>query len=151
MPPLRQDERPCCAPYHRGVTDVPRTFSVSSQPWPLRAACAIAALEALVLVAQALLVLPALDGQRLAMGLTSALFLAVYGGGLAWCAWCLVRGSSWARAPVVLAQLIQILVGLTSDFSPELIGWVLVAVGLAVLVGVFHPQSLAALDTDERN
>lgn len=133
------------------MTDVPRSSSVSAQPWPLRAACATAALEAVVLVLQAFLVLPALDGQRLAMGLTSALFLALYGGGLAWCAWCLVRGRSWARAPVVLAQLIQVLVGLTSEWSPDLIGWVLVAAGVAVLVGVFHPQSLAALDTDERD
>jgi hypothetical protein len=135
------------------VTDAPRSSSVfalvSAQPWPLRAACATAALEAVVLVVQALLVLPALDGQRLAMGLTSALFLAVYGAGLAWCAWCLVRGQSWARAPVVLAQLIQVLVGFTSDWTPDIIGWVLVGVGLAVLVGVFHPRSLAVLSTDE--
>jgi hypothetical protein len=111
-------------------------------------ACALAVLEAVVLVGQAFLVLPALDGQRLAMGLTSALFLALYGGGLAWCAWCLARGQTWARAPVVLAQLIQVLVGFTSDWTPDLIGWVLVAVALAVLVGIFHPRSLAALDHD---
>ena len=75
-------------------------------------ACALAVAEAVALVLQGLLLLPALEGDRLTMGLTSTLFFVLYGAGLAWCAWCLVRGQSWARAPVVLAQLIQVLLGL---------------------------------------
>ncbi len=112
-------------------------------------ACGLAVLEAVALVLQGLLLLPALEGERLTMGLTSTLFFTMYGVGLAWCAWCLARGQSWARAPVVLAQLIQVLLGFGFwGGDTTAVAVVLVVVGLAVLAGVFHPRSLAALDHD---
>ena len=112
-------------------------------------ACGLAVLEAVALVLQGLLLLPALEGERLTMGLTSTLFFSMYGVGLAWCAWCLARGQSWARAPVVLAQLIQVLLGFGFwGGDTTAVAVVLVVVGLVVLAGVFHPRSLAALDHD---
>ena len=42
------------------------------------------------------------------MGVTTAVFFAVYGAALLLCAWSVHRGQSWARSPIVLAQLIQL-------------------------------------------
>jgi hypothetical protein len=106
--------------------------------------------EAAALVLQGLLLLPALEGERLTMGLTSTLFFVLYGAGLAWCAWCLAQGQAWARAPVVLAQLIQVLLGVGFwGGDTTLVAVVLVVTGLLVLAGIFHPRSLAALDHDD--
>ena len=138
-----------------GVTDAPpppgrlRVLLRSPLPAPLLAACALALVEAVALVVQGLALLPFLEGERLTMGLTSTLFFGLYGVGLAWCAWSLAQGQTWARAPVVLAQLIQILLG--AGFwggETTVVAVVLVTAGVLVLAGVFHPRSLAALDHD---
>lgn len=106
-------------------------------------------LEAAVLAGYAITVLPALEGSRLAMGLTTVGFFGVYAAGLAFCAWRLLRLQSWARAPVVLAQLIQVLVGVSFWGGPTtLVGVALVLVGVVATAGVFHPASLAALAAD---
>jgi hypothetical protein len=116
-------------------------------PAPLLVAVALTGVEALVLVVQGLALLPAMDSQRLTMGVTSSLFFVVYGGALGACAWQLHRLRSWARAPVVLAQLLQVMVGASFwGGATTPISVVVVAVGLATLVGIFHPSSLAALD-----
>jgi hypothetical protein len=85
------------------------------------------------------------------MGTTSVLFFLVYGLFLGYCAWQLHKLHSWARAPIVLAQLIQALVG--AGFwggSTTPIALVAIAASLITLAGIFHPASLAALaGTDE--
>lgn len=96
--------------------------------------------------------LVAVSGERLTMGVTTVLFFLLYGAGLAWCAWRLVRLDSWARAPVVLAQLIQL--GVATSFvggGSTGVAVTLALVAAAVLVGVFHPASLAALSDEERD
>lgn len=120
----------------------------SSVPPPLQVAAALAGVEAGALLLQGISLIPALEGQRLAMGLTSVLFFLAYGAGLAWCAIQLRRRRSWARSPVVFAQLIQL--GVASSFwggQTTYVAVVLVVVALIVLAGVFHPQSLRALDS----
>ncbi len=83
------------------------------------------------------------------MGLTTAVFFAVYGAGLLLCAWQLTRRQSWARSPVVLAQLIQL--GLAWNFRGGDTTWLavgLAVVALVVVAGIFHPDSLGALEDD---
>jgi hypothetical protein len=121
----------------------------SAVPPPLTVAVSVAALEAGLLVLQGLALVPALEGERLAMGLTSVAFFVVYGGFLGYCAWQVYRLHSWARSPLVLAQLIQILVGASFwGGATTVVAVVAVALGLLTLVGVFHPASLAALEGD---
>src|SRR5688500_11621714 len=55
-------------------------------PPPLLVAVSLAALEAAVLVLYGLSLLPSLEGERLAMGASTVLFFAVYGGFLGYCA-----------------------------------------------------------------
>ena len=120
-------------------------------PLPLTVATGLVALEAAVLVVEGVALVPALSGDRLTMGVTSVFFFLLYGGFLAVLAWRLHRLESWARAPVVLAQLIQVLVGVSFwGGSTTGVAVVAIVVGLVVLAGVFHPASLAALEADGR-
>ena len=130
------------------MSDDPGGLRPGTTPPPLQVAAGLVALEAFALVLQGVSLLPALEGERLAMGLTSSLFFVSYGAGLGWCAWQLHRRRSWARAPVVLAQLVQL--GVASSFWGGSTVYVAVALGLVALVvlaGVLHPQSLRALES----
>ena len=82
--------------------------------------------------------------------LTTAVFFLGYGAGLLLCAWQLTRRASWARSPVILAQLIQL--GLAWSFwggDTTLVAIALAVVALVVGAGVLHPDSMRAL-ADER-
>jgi len=116
-------------------------------PAPLLASAALVVVEALVLAGFGVAQLTALSGSRATMGLTTTLFFVLYGGGLAACAWGLRRLVSWTRAPVVLAQLIQL--GVAWSFrggSTTLVALAAAAVAVLVLAGIFHPASIAALE-----
>ncbi len=115
-------------------------------PAPLNVTVSLVLVEALVFVALGISEIASLHGERLALGLTVFAFFLVYGGALAFLALRLRRLDSWARAPIVLAQLLQILVG--GSFwggSTSVVAVLMVVVGLVALAGVFHPASLDAL------
>ncbi|MEI5674771.1 MULTISPECIES: hypothetical protein [unclassified Nocardioides] len=125
------------------------TVDRPAAPRPLLAAALLAALEALALLVSAVLELVNVSGVRVTMGLTTALFFLVYGAALGLCAWGLTRLALWSRAPVVLAQLIQL--GVAWSFrggETTAVSVVLAVVAVAVLVGIFHPASTAALVDD---
>ena len=110
----------------------------------------IVALEALVLVVYGLSLVPSLTSERLTMGTTAVGFLTLYGAFLGYCGWRLWRLHSWARAPIVMAQLLQVPVGLSFwGGSTSIVAVVVLALSGAALVGVFHPRSLAALEGAE--
>src|SRR5690242_17803064 len=69
-----------------------------------------------------------LDTDRLTVGVTTTVFFVIYAAGLAACARGLARVRSWARAPLLLAQLIQL--GLAWSFLGSSTTW------LAVLLAV---------------
>ncbi len=120
-------------------------------PPPLTVATSIAALEAVLLVLEGLALIPAVEGERLVMGATSVAFFVLYGAFVGYCAWQVYRLHSWARAPLVLAQLIQILVGASFWGGPTtIVAVAAVVLGLVALAGIFHPASLAALEPAER-
>ena len=100
-----------------------------------------------MLIALAVLQLVNTSGDRLALGLSTALFFAAFGGLLAVCVWAIRGRNTWARGPLLLAQLIAI--GLAWNLREYvLVALVLVAVGVAGLVGMVHPQTIAALADD---
>jgi hypothetical protein len=74
-------------------------------PAPLLVAAALVGVEGLLLVLYGVLEAAAITGGRVAMGVTTAVFFRGYGAGLIACAWALRGRHSWARGPVVLAQL----------------------------------------------
>lgn len=128
-----------------------RTDHDSAAPAPLVAAVCLVGVEAAALVGVGVAEVGVLSSSRATMGLTTAFFFWVYGAGLGACAWQLLRLHSWARAPVVLAQLIQLPVAWSFHGGSTTPVAVALAVGaVLVLVGVFHPASLAALDRADR-
>lgn len=98
----------------------------------------------------AILELANVSSQRLAMGLTTALFFAMYGAGLGVAAWAVHRRHSVARSPIVLAQLIQL--GLAWNLrggETTVVAVVLAIVALVVIAGLLHPASIVHLAEDE--
>jgi hypothetical protein len=101
----------------------------------------------MLLVLYSVLEIANLSPDRVTMGVTTAVFFLVAGGGLCACAFYLQRRSTWARSPIVLAQLIQL--GLAWNFRAAPTTWlavVLAVVALVVLFGIFHPASIRALE-----
>jgi hypothetical protein len=119
-------------------------------PAPLLVAVSVVALEALLLVLFGLAELRSLSATKATMGITTSLFFAVYGVGLGWCAWQLRRLEHWPRAPIVLAQLIQLGVAWSFRSGPTaFVSAALTVLAVVVLAGVFHPASLKALAQHE--
>jgi len=123
----------------------------TEHPAPLVVAASLVAVEGVVLVALAILELASLSSQRLTMGVTTAGFFAGYGAALLLFAWSVHQGRSWARSPIVLAQLIQL--GIAWSFrggDTTLVAVALAVVALVVVLGLLHPASIDALADDPR-
>ena len=69
----------------------------SRVPPPLVVAASLVAVEAVSLVIFGVVELRSLESSKLAMGITTALFFAVYGVGLGVFAWLLYRRQSWVE------------------------------------------------------
>ncbi len=123
-------------------------------PAPLRVAAALTALEAAVLIVLSVVQIVNFSGDRMAMNLTVIAFFLICACALVLFARALVLGQSWARSPIVLAQLIQL--GVAWSFvqadagkGDRTVAWFLAALSVVVLIGVFHPKSLAHLAQDD--
>lgn len=112
-------------------------------------ACAVVAMEALALIGFGVAELVSLHRERLAMGLSTAVFFLAAGAGLAWCAWLLSRGRRGGRGPVMFAQLVAL--GLAWNLWPSptrAVAVPLAAAAVVVLIGMLTPASIAALEED---
>lgn len=119
-------------------------------PPPLVVAASLAAIEGLGLAVFGLLELANLSLSRAALGLTTTLFFLLFGGGLLLSAWGLTRLRTWARGPVLLAQLV--LLGSAWSFrggETTVVAVVLAVVAVLALLGMLHPQSISALEGEE--
>ena len=128
----------------------PAAAARGAAPAPLVIAASLVAVEAILLSLQGIAEIVSVAGDRVALGVTTSVFFLAYGAGLAYCGWAVTRLRSWARAPIVVAQLIQLLVAWSfrgGNTTPVAMALALVAV--LVLVGVFHPASTDALSVDE--
>jgi hypothetical protein len=116
-------------------------------PRPLLVGAAVVALEGVALAVYGIVQVPAITSDRATMVVTNTIFFLVYGAALVVFGWLLSRLRSWARAPVVLAQLIQL--GVAWSFRGGGTGAVsalLTVLAVVVLVAVFHPASLRAVE-----
>ena len=126
------------------------TLTAAAAPTPLKVAGALVLLESLTLVVLSVAELFNLTAERATMGVSTSLFFVVYAVAIALCAWRLTLLDSWARSPVVLAQLIQL--GVAWSFrsgATTAVSALLTVLAVVVLVGVFHPASLRALADPE--
>jgi len=122
----------------------------TSRPATLSLAAALVGLEAVTLAVLGVLEVSSLSMGRLTMGVTTAVFFLVYAAALLVCGWGLLRLVSWARSPVVLAQLIQLGVAWNWRDTPG-VAVPLAVVAVAILGAVFAPASLAALEPDDED
>lgn len=121
-----------------------------TRPTPLTVAAALVGLQALVLAGYGVLELAHLTSGRLTLGVTTAVFFLGYAVALAACAYGLLRMISWARSPVVLTQLIELGIAWSFRETPA-VAVPLAVVSVVVLVCLFTPASLAALDGAEHS
>lgn len=115
----------------------------------VKAAALVVGAEAVALAAFGIAELTRLDSDRPSVALTTGAFFALYGVGLALAARGLWRLRSWARGPVVLAQLIQL--GVAWSFYGNDTDWValLLAVpAIGTLFVVLAPATTALLYRD---
>jgi hypothetical protein len=115
-------------------------------PAPLVVAASLVAVEGILLLGYAVLELASISSDRAAVALTTALFFAAYGALLLAAAWSVTHGRSWARSPIVLAQLIQL--GVAWSFrggDTTVVAVAMAVVAVVVLVGVLAPSSIDAL------
>jgi len=99
------------------------------------------------MVLLSVLELASVTSGRLTMGLTTALFFAAYGVLLIVCAVLITRGRTWARGPILLAQLIQL--GIAWNLrggGTTIIAVVIGVVALVVIVAMVHPDTIKALE-----
>lgn len=126
------------------------TLRRAPNPAPLIAAASLVAVEAVLLLGYAVLELASVSSDRVAVAVTTSIFFAAYGALLLACARAITRGRSWARSPIVLAQLIQL--GVAWSFrgaDTTLVAIALAAVALVVLAGLLAPSSIEALSDEE--
>ena len=116
-------------------------------PLPLLVSACLVALEGLTLVGFGIAEAFSVSADKVVMGATTAVFFLVSGVALGGFAWLLSCRRSWPRAPVVLAQLLQLGLAWSLRGSAATVAAVVLAVvALVVLGGIFHPASIAALE-----
>lgn len=131
------------------MTATPESPRPAVPPAPLTVAASLVGVEALVFLGLAVAEIAAFESEKATLGATTTVFFLVYGAGLAVAAWAVWRLRSWGRAPIVVAQVIQLLVAWS--FWGGGTTWVAVGlsvVAVVVLAGIFHRESIAALATD---
>jgi TRAP-type mannitol/chloroaromatic compound transport system permease small subunit len=115
----------------------------------LALAAALVAVEAVALLGVGGSVVLGSDRARLVLDVTTTVFFLLYGCGLLVCARGLLHRRRWARAPVVLSQLIQVLVA--GSFFAGATRWLALLLGVTavvVLVAVLSPPATRALVED---
>lgn len=128
---------------------MPTESTPSTAPRPLKLASAVVAGEGLVVAVLGIVEAITINDDRLTLGLTTAAFLILYGGGLLLVARGLYRVSTWSRGPAVFAQLIQLLMAYSFwGGSTKPVSVILVVAAVAVLVGIFQKVSMEALADD---
>ena len=138
--PCRRDTR---------LAGVPTDSSPAVVPRPLKLAAAVVAAEGLVVAVLGIAEAFTIHSDRLERGITTTVFLLLYGAGLVLVARGLYRTSTWSRGPTLFSQLLQL--GVAWSFwggSTTAVSVVLAVAAVAVLVAVFQKASMAALQDD---
>ena len=121
-----------------------------ARPGMLLAAGLLVALQGAAVLGFAVLEVIHTSAGNAGVAVTTAVFFLAIGVGLLFFARGLTRLQSWARGPVVAAELIELLTAYSFlGGDTTLVAVLLAGVALAVLVGVFHPASVRAMAAGE--
>lgn len=105
----------------------------------------VVALESIAYIAVAGLDLADASGDRLGFGVGAGILLIAYGLGLFVAAWAIRLGRAWARAPIVVAQLIQLLLARDARDGAVWVTPAMAVSALVVLGCLFAPPVTQAL------
>ncbi len=94
-------------------------------------AAAIVLAEALTCLVLAVLGVTDLGGDSVGSAIGVSIILAVYGGFQAWAAWRVTHGDQWARSPLVVTQIIQLIIAFNLADVPV---WIRVVIGASAVV-----------------
>lgn len=120
-------------------------------PWTLLLAVVVTLVEAVALLGWGVVMLARVAGAASAMSaVAGGVFFVLCAVGVGWGAYALWRLHSWARAPMVLVQLIVLGVAWSSRHA-VLVAVVLAVVALAGLAGILAPPSIRALEDGEHS
>ena len=111
-------------------------------------AAGVVALESIAYIVVAGLDLADASGGRLGFGVGAGILLIAYGLGLAAAAWNVRKGRAWARAPIVVAQLIQLLLAHDARDGAAWVTPAMAVSALVVLGCLFAPPVTQALIRD---
>ncbi len=113
-------------------------------PPPLTVAASLAAIQGVTLLVLAGVEVASTNSDRASMGVTTAVFFALYGVVLVGAAIALTRRQGWARGPVLMTQLVQL--GLAWNLREYTLVAVTMAVAaVLVIAGMLSAASLRAL------
>lgn len=119
-----------------------------TRPLPITVAAALVALQALASAAYGVAFLAEFKASKATLDITGFLFFLLCAAGLAVCAYGLLRLVSWARGPVVFTQLMMLLLAWSFHGIPA-VAVPMAVLGVAVLVCLFVPTSVAALGPED--
>lgn len=127
--------------------DTGSPYSRHGAPAPLVTAAGLTLVEGLLTLMYGISEAVHITSERVVMGVTTSVFFVAYGAAMMLCAWGINRLRTWARGPVLLAQLIWL--GLAWNFRegetlPLAIALAVPAV--IVLIGMLLPSSVEALE-----
>lgn len=127
---------------------MPVTSKAESAPPPLTVAASVVGIEALAYAVVGITEWAVIDKDKPLVGLSTGLFFVAFSAFLGFCAWRIWLLHSWARAPIVMTQLIQIPVAISfwGGEWTNAVTVVMLLLSAIVLAGIFHPQSLTALE-----
>jgi hypothetical protein len=125
-------------------------YSRYGAPAPLTTAAGLTLVEGLLTLMYGIVLAVNITSRELVVGLTTSVFFLVFGAAMVLCAWGLNRLRTWARGPVLVAQLIWLLLAWSfRDTLPVAIG--LAVPAAIVLVGMLVPSSVDALEHGPRD
>lgn len=111
----------------------------------LRMAAVVVLAEAVTCIVLAVLGLLDLGGDSVGSGIGVSLILAVYGGFQAWAAWRVTQGDQWARSPLVVTQIIQLVIAFNLADVPRWSTVLLAAAAVVTLACLLSPPVTRAL------
>ncbi|WP_159538063.1 hypothetical protein [Aeromicrobium sp. 9AM] len=115
----------------------------------LLVAAVIVVAEAITCLVLAVIGIADLDGDSVGTGIGVSVILAIYGGFQAWAAWRVNLGDHWARSPLVVTQVIQLIIAFNLADIPV---WIPVLVGASAAVALaclLAPPVNRALGADQ--
>jgi hypothetical protein len=115
----------------------------------LLVAATIVLAEALTCLVLAVLGVADLGEDSVGSGVGVSVILVVYGGFQAWAAWRVTEGAQWARSPLVVTQIIQVIIAINLADVPVWINALVAASAVVTLVCLLAPPVTRALGSNQ--